>query len=191
MNNFMLDIRALGKSLDSTILAIECVFFDPSTGEIGPQGYWPVSINQSSDNLKFDEGVIPNLLRADSDTRAEIINATLAEKVAVFKAIGFICTNSQRALGELNCWVSGDSSSIARLGLKAIHHSINFDEIFSLVEICHLSTLILIAGATGYAPHPRRDSAPFTLTDAVYRAEQVCDIWQRLTSNHADQSFDA
>ena len=28
MNNFMLDIRALGKAPDSPIFAIECVFFD-------------------------------------------------------------------------------------------------------------------------------------------------------------------
>ena len=37
MNNVMLDIRVLGKSPDSPIFAVECVFFEPSTGEIGPE----------------------------------------------------------------------------------------------------------------------------------------------------------
>lgn len=34
MNNVMLDIRALGEYYDSPLLAIECVFFEPSTGEL-------------------------------------------------------------------------------------------------------------------------------------------------------------
>ena len=44
MNNVMLDIRDLGKFPDSSILAIECVFFEPSTGQIGPQYYRAVDI---------------------------------------------------------------------------------------------------------------------------------------------------
>lgn len=44
MNNFMLDIRALGKAPDSPIFAIECVFFEPSTGQIGPQFYRAINI---------------------------------------------------------------------------------------------------------------------------------------------------
>ncbi|WP_410003257.1 3'-5' exoribonuclease domain-containing protein, partial [Klebsiella pneumoniae] len=35
----MLDIRTLGDHYDASILAIECVFFEPSTGKIGPQYY--------------------------------------------------------------------------------------------------------------------------------------------------------
>jgi hypothetical protein len=32
-------------------------------------------------------------------------------------------------------------------------------------------------------PHPRRSVAHNALTDAIYQAEQVCEIWQRLTSH--------
>ncbi|MDP0907571.1 3'-5' exoribonuclease, partial [Klebsiella pneumoniae] len=37
---------------------------------------------------------------------------------------------------------------------------------------------------TDYAPHARSALARYTLTDARYQAEQVCEIWQRLTSPH-------
>lgn len=42
MNNVMLDIRVLGKSPDSPIFAVECVFFEPSTGQIGQNTIAPL-----------------------------------------------------------------------------------------------------------------------------------------------------
>lgn len=44
MKYVMLDIRVLGKSPDSPIFAIECAFFEPSTGKIGPGYYRAVDI---------------------------------------------------------------------------------------------------------------------------------------------------
>jgi hypothetical protein len=44
-----------------------------------------------------------------------------------------------------------------------------------------------VAGVIGYAPHPRRSVAHNALTDAIYQAEQVCEIWQRLTSPHSNR----
>ncbi|MDO7785448.1 3'-5' exoribonuclease, partial [Escherichia coli] len=49
-----------------------------------------------------------------------------------------------------------------------------------------IRSLLDLAAATGYAPHARKALARYTLTDAVYQAEQVCEIWQRLTSPHIE-----
>ncbi len=51
---------------------------------------------------------------------------------------------------------------------------------------CCFRSLLTVAGVTGYAPHPRRSVAHNALTDAIYQAEQVCEIWQRLTSPHLE-----
>ncbi|HBQ3180290.1 TPA: 3'-5' exonuclease, partial [Klebsiella pneumoniae] len=51
---------------------------------------------------------------------------------------------------------------------------------------CCFRSLLTVAGAIGYAPHPRRSVAHNALTDAIYQAEQVCEIWQRLTSPHLE-----
>ncbi|MFY2979851.1 3'-5' exoribonuclease, partial [Klebsiella pneumoniae] len=47
-----------------------------------------------------------------------------------------------------------------------------------------IRSLLDLAAATDYAPHARSALARYTLTDARYQAEQVCEIWQRLTSPH-------
>ena len=78
---------------------------------------------------------------------------------------------------------AGDSLSVAALAHAVSRY--NLEPFLPSFEVRNLSTLIHIAGVTGYAPHPRR-SKSYVLTDAVYRAEQTCEIWQRLTSPHLE-----
>ena len=179
MNNIMLDVRALGKAPDSPIFAIECVFFEPSTGKIGPGYYRAVDIRTVG-------GICPEavlqLMKGDSAQRAEVINATWSEINAVSGLCHFIEKNKSKHEG-LICWSAGNSSDVATLVHAFSRYGIP-PQLLPHFEIRHLSTLIHIAGVTGYTPHPRRSTATYMLTDAVYRAQQVCEIWQRLTSPH-------
>ncbi|ESM21244.1 hypothetical protein L414_00026 [Enterobacter hormaechei subsp. hoffmannii UCICRE 3] len=179
MNNFMLDIRALGKAPDSPIFAIECVFFEPSTGQIGPQFYRAI-------NIRTVGGIYPEavlqLMKGDNAQRAEVISATCSEIDAIHSVCRFI--NSTASKHEKPyCWSASNSADVATLAHALSRYGIP-DQILPPFEIRHLSTLIHIAGITGYTPHPRRSTATYMLTDAVYRAEQVCEVWQRLTSPH-------
>lgn len=177
MNNVMLDIRDLGKFPDSSILAIECVFFEPSTGQIGPQYYRAVDIRTVGGI--YPEAVL-QLIKGDSAQRAEVINATCSEMDAVTGACRFIASTASKH-EKLFCWSAGDSLSVAALAHAVSRYDL--EPFLPPFEVRNLSTLIHIAGVTGYAPHPRR-SKSYVLTDAVYRAEQACEIWQRLTSPH-------
>lgn len=180
MNNVMLDIRDLGKFPDSSILAIECVFFEPSTGQIGPQYYRAVDIRTVGGI--YPEAVL-QLIKGDSAQRAEVINATCSEMDAAAGVCKFIRENASKN-EKIFCWSAGNPDSPATLA-----HALSlYDMTPSLpsFEIRDLSSLIHIAGVTGYTPHPRRSSATYMLTDAVYRAEQVCEIWQRLTSPYIE-----
>lgn len=179
MNNVMLDIRVLGKSPDSPIFAIECAFFEPLTGKIGPGYYRAVDITTVG-------GIYPEaifqLMKGDSAQRAEVINATCSAIDAVTGACRFMASAASKH-EKLFCWSAGDSLSVAALA----HAVSRYDLGPSLppFEVRNLSTLIHIAGVTGYVPHPRR-SKNYVLTDAVYRAEQTCEIWQRLTSPYIE-----
>lgn len=178
MNNFMLDVRALGKAPDSPIFAIECVFFEPSTGQIGPQFYRAINI-RTVGNI-YPEAVL-QLMKGDNAQRAEVISATCSELDAIRSACKFINTTASKH-ETLICWTAGDSIDVTKLGCALSRYGIGPH--LPSFEIRHLSTLIHIAGITGYTPHPRRSTATYMLTDAVYRAEQVCEVWQRLTSPH-------
>jgi hypothetical protein len=178
MNNVMLDIRVLGKS-DSPIFAIECAFFEPSTGKIGPGYYRAVDIRTVG-------GIARGGLAADEKgfvQRAEVINATCTAIDAVAGACRFITSTTSKH-EKLFCWAAGDSLSVAALAHAVSRYDL--EPLLPPFEVRNLSTLIHIAGVTGYTPHPRRSSATYTLTDAVYRAEQACEIWQRLTSPHLE-----
>lgn len=180
MNNIMLDIRVLGKSPDSPVFAIECVFFEPSTGKIGPQYYRAIDIRTVGGI--FPEAVL-QLMKGDAEQRAEVINATCSEVSAVGGACHFIKTTASKH-EKLICWSAGDSADVATLAYALSRHGLG--QSLPSFDIRYLSTLIHIAGVTGYVPHPRRSTATYMLTDAVYRAEQVCEIWQRLTSPHLE-----
>ena len=58
---------------------------------------------------------------------------------------------------------------------------------------CCFRSLLTVAGAIGYAPIRAAQLHTTPLTDAIYQAEQVCEIWQRLTSrtsNHCEARND-
>jgi len=180
MNNVMLDIRVLGKSPDSPIFAVECAFFEPSTGKMGPEYYRAVDIRTAGGI--YPEAVL-QLMKGDSAQRAEVINATCTALDAVAGACRFISSTTSKH-EKLFCWSAGDSLSVAVLAHAISRYGLPLGYLPAF-EVRSLSTLIHIAGVTGYAPHPRRSTGRL-LTDAVYRAEQVCEIWQRLTNPHLE-----
>lgn len=91
MNNVVLDIRTLGDHYDASILAIECVFFEPSTGKIGPQYYRAVDLNKAEN---IDPAAVIELLKGDSHQRAEIVNASCSEFDAIALFFDFIRQNT-------------------------------------------------------------------------------------------------
>lgn len=178
MNNVMLDIRALGNAAHSQIFAIECVFFEPSTGKLGPQYYRAVDLRTVG---CIEPESVLELMKGDSHQRAEVIAATCTESDAVAGFFSFIRENMSPH-ADLMAWSLRPSHVPQWLAHAARRH--NLDLQFIPFKTRCLSSLIMLAGTTGYAPHPRRSSATYMLTDAVYQAEQACEIWQRLTGPH-------
>ncbi|HDO7029416.1 3'-5' exoribonuclease domain-containing protein [Klebsiella pneumoniae] len=179
MNNMMLDVRALGSDDDSQLLAVGCAFFEPSTGQLGPQFYRAIDLNTVKN---IDPAVVIELLKRDADQRVEIISATHTELAAVAELLGFVEKNASKH-AELQCWTRSEGA-VRQLISAVKRHNLVVSRI--ALRVCSLPTLVMLAGATGYVPHPRRSTATYVLTDAVYQAEQVCEIWQRLTSPYIE-----
>lgn len=179
MNNMMLDVRALGSDDDSQLFAVGCAFFEPSTGQLGPQFYRAIDLNTVKN---IDPAVVIELLKRDADQRVEIISATHTELTAVAELLGFVEKNASKH-AELQCWTRSEGA-VRQLISAVKRHNLVGSRI--ALRVCSLPTLVMLAGATGYVPHPRRSTATYVLTDAVYQAEQVCEIWQRLTDPHLE-----
>jgi hypothetical protein len=143
---------------------------------------WPAILSRHK--YQDGRGIYPEavlqLMKGDNAQRAEVISATCSEIDAYSPPVGLLIPPHQNT-----------KSSIA--GLRAIQlmwlrwrmlSPLWHGSASAAFRNSHLSTLIHIAGVTGYTPHPRRSTATYMLTDAVYRAEQVCEVWQRLTSPH-------
>ncbi|KFC01087.1 hypothetical protein GTGU_03604 [Trabulsiella guamensis ATCC 49490] len=192
MNHCMLEVSTPANSLrgfpEERIIAIECVFFDPETGGIGQQYYRVVNIADENNVVHMSHAYFRQLMMADSRVRSAVLAGDVSEKEAVMDVCKFISANTSKSR-QLHCWQHGDGTSLARLIMAVEDYGCSPSNVLPQnIKPAHLSTLITVAAATGYVPHPRRDSAQFTLTDAAYRAEQVCEIWQRLTEQFTDLS---
>ncbi|WP_439413101.1 3'-5' exonuclease [Enterobacter ludwigii] len=182
MNNLMIDLVAVGKDIPSSLCAIEAVFFEPSTGKIGKTFYSTIDIRQTKgqeNSIAIDDAF--EWMRLDAEKRTSLIAATESENNVLCQLRWFIEDNTQSAPPSLRVWLRDApvklvrfKHAIARSGVEWL-----FDP---LVQFRCTRSILDIAGVTGYAPHARRDDAPYTITDARYQAEQVCEIWQRLTS---------
>ena len=59
MDDFMLDLEAMGTCSDAAIVSIGAVAFDTHTGELGPTFYRPISLQSSMDaGGKLDAGTV-------------------------------------------------------------------------------------------------------------------------------------
>ncbi|MBJ5080118.1 3'-5' exoribonuclease, partial [Salmonella enterica subsp. enterica serovar Corvallis] len=54
MNNLMIDLETMGKKPNAPVVSIGAVFFDPQSGEIGPEFYTAVSLESA-----MEQGAVP------------------------------------------------------------------------------------------------------------------------------------
>jgi hypothetical protein len=190
MNHLMIDIWALGAQPNAAICFIESVFFEPSTGRTGASLFQMIDPRTAQDRGAYIS--IGSMIKwLDQDER-RIGDATLSgahETHALINLARFIENAYPEATKEnLKVWCKNGSrvfpilhSAYERASLEGV----------SLLpwrtqNECCFRSLLTVAGVIGYAPHPRPSVTHNAVTDAIYQAEQVCEIWQRLTSPHLE-----
>lgn len=53
MNNLMIDLETMGKKPNAPVVSIGAVFFDPQSGEIGPEFYTPLALKAQWNKVPF------------------------------------------------------------------------------------------------------------------------------------------
>lgn len=190
MNHLMIDIETLSNRPNAVICAIGAVFFEPSTGKIGPSFYQTIDPRTSqSRGADISADTVMWWLKQDKEPISELVAAKSHELDVMLDFANFISgAFPETTKKNLKAWCKGGSFDFPILKSAFERSSLEGVSMLSWIywnEYCFRS-LLAVAGAIGYAPHPRRSVAHNALTDAIYQAEQVCEIWQRLTTPHLE-----
>lgn len=191
MNHLMIDLETLSTQPNAAICAIGAVFFEPSNGSLGKRFYQtidPRSSEKRGAHVSADTALW--WLEQDIKVRSEVLDATASELDALLRFHDFITEVApEEKMKDLNVWCKGGSFDFPVLRSA-------FDRYYcSYVppipwgywnENC-LRSCLTLAAATGYVPHERTTTRHNALADAEYQAEQVCEIWQRLTRPSTDR----
>lgn len=182
MNNLMVDLETMGKKSIAPIVSIGGVFFDPQSGELGPEFYKPVSLESA-----MNQGAVPDgdtimwWLRQSQEARAAIcVDNAMSISEVLLKFNNFIACNADN-VKYLKVWGNGATfdnvilrSAFERTGLPCRWHLSNDHDV---------RTMVTLGRAIGF--DPKRDM-PFdgdmhnALADARHQAKYVSAIWQRL-----------
>ncbi|MBN4041436.1 3'-5' exoribonuclease [Klebsiella michiganensis] len=193
MNHLMVDLINVNEEPSSPLCAIEAVFFEPSTGQIGKCFYSPINVRTETGLISVNTAF--EWMRKDSHWRAELMCATETEGAVLHDLTDFIADNIEPHYTPLFVWFKDTPEKLVSLRYAVERRPLprnilGCNETAGVfpdgTKFRCIRSLLDLAAATGYAPHARKALARYTLTDAVYQAEQVCEIWQRLTTPHLE-----
>ncbi|HDT6089399.1 TPA: 3'-5' exoribonuclease [Raoultella ornithinolytica] len=186
MNHLMIDLINVYEKQSSPLCAIEAVFFEPSTGQIGKTFYSSIDIRRAQ-RLKGRLSIQTafDWMKKDPHWRAEVMSATAAEEGVLCDLAGFIADNTQPQNTALFVWLKDTPEKLVSLRYAADRSEVSgiFPE---GTKFRCIRSLLDLAACTGYAPHARNEMVRYTLTDALYQAGQVCEIWRRLTNPYIE-----
>lgn len=186
MNHLMVDLLNISEKQSSPLCAIEAVFFEPSTGRIGERFYSPINV-QVAKGLRGKVSIQTAFgwMKKDSHWRAELMSATEFEEDVLCDLAAFIANNTEHQPAPLFVWFKDTPEK-----LVSLRYAVERTEVSGVFpdgsKFRCLRSILDIAAATDYAPHARSALVRYTLTDAQYQAEQVCEIWQRLTGPYLE-----
>ncbi|MDD9245278.1 3'-5' exoribonuclease [Enterobacter soli] len=184
--HLMVDVEALGKKPGSPLVSIGAVFFDPATGNTGPEFYEVISLESSmACGGVPDASTIIFWLKASSEARAEIVmDDAITMSDALQQLDDFITKNASNGKDSVQVWGNGATydnvllaESFDRAGIPCPWKFWNNRDVRTIVEL---------GKAVGYTP---RYEIPFVgephkaISDAHHQVKYVSAIWQRLTSN--------
>lgn len=184
MNHLVIDLINTSKTQSSPLCAIEAVFFEPSTGQIGKTFYSSIDIRKAQ-SLKGHLSIRTafDWMKKDPHWRAEVLSATAAEEDVLCDLAAFIANNITPQNTALFVWFKDTPEK-----LVSLRYAVDRSDVSGIfpdgTKYRCIRSLLDLAAATDYAPHARSALVRYTLTDARYQAEQVCEIWQRLTTPH-------
>ncbi|ELK2864865.1 3'-5' exoribonuclease [Escherichia coli] len=181
--HLMIDIETMGKNPNAAIISIGAIFFDPQTGDMGPE--FSKTIDLDTAGGVIDRDVIKWWLKQSREAHSAILTDEIPLDDALLQLREFIAENS----GEFFVQVWGNGAnfdnvilrrSYERQGIPCPWHYHNDRDVRTIVE---LGKAIDFDARTAIPFEGERHNA---LDDARYQAKYVSAIWQKLIPSQAD-----
>ncbi|WP_242490337.1 exonuclease [Shigella boydii] len=182
-DHLMIDLETMGKNPDAPIISIGAIFFDPQTGDMGPE--FSKTIDLETAGGVIDRDTIKWWLKQSREAQSAIMTDEIPLDDALLQLREFIDENS----GEFFVQVWGNGAnfdntilrrSYERQGIPCPWRYYNDRDVRTIVE---LGKAIDFDTRTAIPFEGERHNA---LDDARYQAKYVSAIWQKLIPSQAD-----
>ncbi|HCQ4456514.1 TPA: 3'-5' exoribonuclease [Escherichia coli] len=182
-DHLMIDLETMGKNPDAPIISIGAIFFDPQTGDMGPE--FSKTIDLETAGGVIDRDTIKWWLKQSREAHSAIMTDEIPLDDALLQLREFIDENS----GEFFVQVWGNGAnfdntilrrSYERQGIPCPWRYYNDRDVRTIVE---LGKAIDFDARTAIPFEGERHNA---LDDARYQAKYVSAIWQKLIPSQAD-----
>ncbi len=182
-HHLMIDLETMGKNPDAPIISLGAIFFDPQTGEMGPE--FSKTIDLDTAGGVIDRDVIKWWLKQSREAQSAILTDEIPLDDALLQLREFIDENSCGFY--VRVWGNGANfdnvilrRSYERQGIPCPWRYCNDRDVRTIVEL---------GNSIGFDV---RMTIPFegvphnALDDARHQAKQVSAIWQKLIPNPVD-----
>ncbi|EJQ6672743.1 3'-5' exoribonuclease [Escherichia coli] len=181
--HMMIDLETMGKNPDAAVISIGAIFFDPQTGDIGPE--FSKTIDLDTAGGVIDRDTVKWWLKQSREAQSAILADEIPLDDALLQLREFIDENSGEFFVQV--WGNGTSfdnvilrRSYERQGIPCPWHYHNDRDVRTIVE---LGKTIDFDARTVIPFEGVRHNA---LDDARHQAKYVSAIWQKLIPNPVD-----
>lgn len=184
MRHVSLDLETLGVTPSAPVIAIGAVFFDPTTGDIGPGFEEVIDFESACQGRQVDPSTIRWWLRQQGAARKSVTRGVADSEGALMAFDRWFRTSFPRDPDEIRVWGNGATFDVAILESLYQHHGRKAPWAFP--NIRDMRTIVELAG-----PVVKKQDIPFegtahtALADATHQARCISRMWRALWRNLA------
>ncbi|EPP0434697.1 3'-5' exoribonuclease domain-containing protein [Escherichia coli] len=182
-DHLMIDLETMGKNPDAPIISIGAIFFDPQTGDMGPE--FSKTIDLETAGGVIDRDTIKWWLKQSREAQSAIMTDEIPLDDALLQLLEFIDENS----GEFFVQVWGNGANFDNTILRRSYERQGIPCPWRYYNDRDVRTIVELGKAIDF---DARTAIPFegehhnALDDARYQAKYVSVIWQKLIPSQAD-----
>ena len=182
-HHLMIDLETMGKNPDAPIISIGAIFFDPQTGEMGPE--FSKTIDLETAGGVIDRDTIKWWLKQSREAQSAILTDEIPLDDALLQLREFIDENS----GEFFVQVWGNGATFDNVILRRSYERQGIPCPCRYTNDRDVRTMVALGLVMDF---DARTTIPFegerhnALNDARYQAKYVSAIWQKMLPSQAD-----
>ncbi|MBB7580396.1 3'-5' exonuclease, partial [Escherichia coli] len=182
-NHLSVDLETMGTNPDAPINSIGCKFFDPATGEMGPEFSKAIDLETSGGII--DRKTIKWWAKRSREAQSAIFTDEIPLDDALLQLREFINENS----GESFVQIWGNGANFDNVILRRSYERQGIPCPWRYYNDRDVRTIVELGNSIGF---DARMAIPFegvphnALDDARHQAKQVSAIWQKLIPSQAD-----